>query len=92
MAECAGNFSVFITRCLTDFPDHDFYKHVLQVYDANTTNTEVLLGRLRLLEKSVIEENDDPAVLIGIIDNEYEFWKGLFFRMTAAIGQRNWPY
>lgn len=70
-----GRFSVFITRCLTDFPDHDFYKHVLQVYDANTTNTEVLLGRLRLLEKSVIEENDDPAVLIGIIDNEYEFWK-----------------
>lgn len=71
----AHDFSVFITRCMTDFPENDFYKRALNEYEQSTANVEILLGRLELLKKWTVNPEDDPRVLLGIIDNEYAFWK-----------------
>ena len=71
----ASKFSTFITRSLTDFPEIPFFKRVLKEFDENTQNIDVLVGRLKLLEKRTVDENDDPMVLISIIDNEYAFWR-----------------
>ena len=71
----AGRFATFITRCLTDFPEISFFKRVLREFDENTQNIDVLFGRLNLLKKRTVDKNDDPMVLISIIDNEYAFWR-----------------
>lgn len=71
----AEKFSVFLTRCLTDFPENPFYRRVLQINDETTQNTEVLIGRLSMLRKRGLKKGDDPAVLTAIIDNEYAFWR-----------------
>ena len=71
----ASKFAIFITRALTDFPEISFFKKVLKEFDENTQNIDVLLGRLNLLQKRTVDENDDPMVLISIIDNEYAFWR-----------------
>lgn len=79
----AHDFSLFITRCLTDFPKNDFYRHALNVYEGETHDLSVLQGRLELLKKRILHENDDPHVLQQIIDNEYIFWKDI------AVPQEN---
>lgn len=71
----AAFFSIFITRCLTDFPENDFYKNVLN--DTSRLDKNVLLGRLNLLRHWKIKDDDDPFVLYGIVRNEYEFWKSI---------------
>lgn len=71
----AASFSIFITRCLTDFPENDFYKKVLN--DTSRLDKNVLLGRLSLLKRNKIKDDDDPSVLYGIVRNEYAFWKGI---------------
>ena len=71
----ASKFSTFITHSLTDFPEIPFFKRVLKEFDENTQNIDVLVGRLNLLEKRTVDENDDPMVLISIIDNEFAFWR-----------------
>lgn len=74
---CAADFSVFITRCMTDFPEQEFYKRALNQYEASTDDLHVLSGRLELLKKWIIQDNDDPLVLLDIIQNEYEFWRAV---------------
>lgn len=73
----AHGFSVFIARCMTDFPENDFYRHALNVYEQGTADVSVLGGRMEMLKKWIIHENDDPHVLQEIIDNEYAFWRGI---------------
>lgn len=73
----AREFSTFIIRCRMDFSSEPFYEHVLQIYDANTQNMDVLFGRMNLLQKFEINESDDPEVLLDIVDNEYSFWKSI---------------
>lgn len=68
----ASKFSTFITRSLTDFPEIPFFKRVLKEFDENTQNIDVLVGRLKLLEKRTVDENDDPMVLISIIATVYK--------------------
>lgn len=76
----AASFSTFITRCLTDFPENDFYKKVLN--DTSRLDKNVLLGRLNLLNSKKIKEDDNPSVLYDIVRNEYEFWKGIIIPET----------
>lgn len=73
----AHDFSIFITRCLTDFPQNVFYRHALNVYEKETHELSVLQGRLELLKKRIIHENDDPHILQQIVDNEYAFWRDI---------------
>ena len=73
----AADFTIFITRCMTDFPKNDFYNHALNVYDHSTGNIEILLGRLEILKRRIIKDEDDPVVLYSLICNEYEFWKSV---------------
>lgn len=73
----AADFTVFITRCLTDFPKNDFYPYALNVYDYSTGDIEILLGRLEVLKRWVIQDEDDPIVLYSLVCNEYEFWKSV---------------
>lgn len=71
----AERFSIFLTRCLTDFPENPFYRRVLKLYDETTQNQDILIGRLAMLRKRERQRGDDPAVLTAIIDNEYAFWR-----------------
>lgn len=73
----AHDFSVFLTRCLTDFPGNQFFKDAVNVYDKATDNVDVLKGRLELLQHNIIHEDDNPRVLINIIANEHEFWNSI---------------
>jgi hypothetical protein len=73
----AADFTIFITRCLTDFPENDFYQKALNVYDRSTGDIEILSGRLEVLKRWIIKDEDDPAVLYGLVCNEYEFWKSV---------------
>lgn len=73
----ASDFVIFITKCLTDFPDNAFFIKALNVYDDTTKDIEVLTGRLNILKRWNIKEEDDPAVLYRLVWNEYEFWKSV---------------
>ena len=80
----SADFSVFITRCLTDFPENNFYKKALNKYESSTLDINVLFGRLDMLKKWVINENDDPVVLYNLVHNEYEFWKSIVIPETEG--------
>lgn len=73
----AADFTIFITKCLTDFPDNAFFIKALNVYDDTTKDIDVLTGRLNVLKRWEIKEDDDPAVLYKLVWNEYEFWKSV---------------
>ena len=73
----AADFTLFITRCLTDFPENDFYQYALNVYDHSTEDVEILTGRLEILKRWIIKDEDDPVVLYSLVCNEYEFWKSV---------------
>lgn len=73
----AHDFAVFIERCLTDFPENEFYGRVLNVYRESTHACHVLAGRLELLKKWMLKPGDDPYVMLGIVENEYEFWRSI---------------
>lgn len=73
----AHSFSLFIARCLTDFPENDFYNRALNAYQKSTGNKEYLIGRLELLRGRKLSRSDDPMVLFGIVENEHEFWKSI---------------
>jgi hypothetical protein len=49
----------------------------LNIYDHSTGDIEILSGRLEMLKKWIIKEDDDPAVLYSLVCNEYEFWKSV---------------
>lgn len=55
----AYDFSIFITRCLADFPENGFFKKALNAYDASTKDYKVLLGRLEMLKRRIIKDEDD---------------------------------
>ena len=69
----ASKFATFIIRSLTDFSEIPFFKRALREFDENTQNIDVLFGRLKLLEKRTVDENDDPIIVVFIINNEYIF-------------------
>lgn len=73
----AHSFSVFIARCMTDFPENEFYRKALNDYSRSTRDAKILAGRLELLRQKKLGINDDPAVLYEIIENEHEFWKSI---------------
>lgn len=67
-------FSIFITKCLMDFEDQDFYKQAINAYNASTVDTDVLMGRLSFLQNRLIQKGEDPRVFWDLIDNEHAFW------------------
>ncbi len=69
------SFSTFITRCLSDFPDNDFYRKALNSFQLNTDDIEVLKGRVELLRNEYLRKDVDDKVVIDLILNEFEFWK-----------------
>lgn len=73
----AHDFSIFIARCMTDFPENECFCRAINVYKQSANECKVLFGRLELLRKWEIQEGDDPYVLLNIIANEYEFWKAV---------------
>lgn len=73
----ASDFTLFITRCLTDFPENDFFQRALNAYDQSTEDINALLGRLEILKRWVIKDDDDPIVLYRLVCNEYDFWKSI---------------
>lgn len=75
--DAAADFSVFITRCLMDFKDIEFYKNAINAYKASTADTDVLIGRLAMLQNHLIQEGEDPRVYWDLIDNEHIFWNSV---------------
>ncbi len=73
----AQDFSVFIRRCMTDFPGNDFYTKALNIYEESSRDYQVLVGRLELLRKSHFCATDNYSVEKKIIFNEYAFWKAI---------------
>lgn len=73
----ASSFSVFIARCLMDFPEEPFYKKALNSSYPSAKDLEVLVGRLGLLQGRQIQEGEDPEVFWELIDNEYAFWHSI---------------
>ena len=73
----AAPFSVFISKCLMDFGDQDFYKQAINAYNVSTEDIEVLSGRLDFLQNRLIQKGEDPSVFWGLIDNEYAFWSSV---------------
>lgn len=70
-----NEFSTFITRCLSDFPNHEFYRKALNSLQPNTDDIEVLMGRVGLLRNEYLRKDIDDNVAINLILNEFEFWK-----------------
>lgn len=75
--DCPSDFSIFVTRCLMDFENCEFYKKALNAYENNTNDIDELLGRLNLLKGRSIAKDEDPSVLLEIIENEYQFWESI---------------
>lgn len=73
----ARNCSDFIQKCLTDFPENDFYKNALNAFEQKNIDVKALLGRLELTKNKILTEKDNPDVLIRIIENEHDFWRSL---------------
>ena len=73
----AAAFNVFIMRCMMDFPDQVFYRESLKAYKASTTDIEVLVGRLGMLQGRLIQKGEDPKVYWDVIENEYQFWSSV---------------
>lgn len=72
-----ASYATFITRCLMDFPDQDFYQESMNAYKLSTTDYDVLLGRLHMLQNRFIQKNEDPRVFWNIIKNEHTFWSSI---------------
>ena len=68
------DFSRFLIRCMSDFPELNFFMHALNVYNKATEDIEVLKGRLSLLEDRWIQPGEDPQAFFRLIDNEHKFW------------------
>lgn len=73
----ASAFNIFITRCLMDFSDQEFYKRAINAYEVSTVDADVLLGRLGFLNNRLIQKGEDPQVFWDLIDNEYKFWSAV---------------
>ncbi len=73
----AAAFSVFIARCMMDFPEQVFFTDALNAYKASTTDYDVLTGRLGMLRDRLIQKGEDPQVYWDIIDNEHNFWSSI---------------
>ena len=73
----AADFAIFITRCKTDFPGERFYDEALNAYNQSTLNNDVLFGRLKMLERRKINQQEDPFVNLEIIENEHRFWSSI---------------
>lgn len=70
----AAPFNTFITRCLMDFSDQEFYKRALNAYSFSTTDIELLQGRLTFFKNRLIQKGEDPQAFWELIGNEYAFW------------------
>lgn len=68
------DFSRFLIRCMSDFPEQNFFMHALNAYNKATEDIEVLKGRLSLLEDRWIQPGEDPQAFFRLIDNEHKFW------------------
>lgn len=68
-----NNFSTFITRCLSDFPDNEFYRKALNSLQPNIDDIEVLKGRVELLRNEYLRKDADDNGVINLILNEFEF-------------------
>lgn len=68
---------LYIQMFVEAWINNDFYQHALNVYDHSTGDIEILSGRLEVLKRWIIKDEDDPAVLYGLVCNEYEFWKSV---------------
>ena len=75
----ASAFHIFIMRCMMDFPEHEFYKNAINAYKTSTSDYDVLVGRLDMLDGRLIQKGEDPRVFWEIIDNEYRFWNSVEF-------------
>lgn len=73
----ASSYAIFITRCLMDFPDENFYRESMNAYKFSTTDEDVLIGRLDMLQNRLIQKNEDPKVYWNIIKNEHVFWSSI---------------
>ncbi len=72
-----SHFSIFIKRCLMDFPVQAFFKDALNAYDKSAFDYKILVGRYELLQGGLIQSGEDPQVYLDIIDNEYSFWSSI---------------
>ena len=72
-----ASYATFITRCLMDFPDQDFYLESMNAYKSSTTDYDVLIGRIHMLQNRFIQKNEDPKVFWNIIKNEHSFWSSI---------------
>lgn len=70
-------FAVFLRRCIGDFPYNDEFFKMLDKCSERTTNRNVLLARLSLLQHTVIAPEDDVSMILQHLDREYEFWHSL---------------
>lgn len=73
----ARNCSDFIQKCLTDFPESVFYRKALNAFEQRNIDIKALAGRLELTKNKILTEKDNPDVLMGIIENEHDFWRAL---------------
>lgn len=69
------DFSIFIKRCINDFPSKPFYRNVLN--NVTLDDKESLVGRLELLKQRTIKDDEDPIIIFNIICGEYEYWKAI---------------
>ncbi len=70
-----NDFSTFITRCLSDFPDNKFYSQALNSLQPDTDDIMVLKGRIELLRNEYLRKKADTNVVMNLILNEFDFWK-----------------
>lgn len=73
----AADFSVFIKRCMMDFPEREFYTNAINAYRIGTKDIDVLIGRLQMLKPRLIQRGENPHAYWDVIDNEYGFWSNI---------------
>lgn len=71
------SFAIFLRRCISDFPYNDDFFQIIDNCAGRTTDRNVLLARLSLLQQTVIAPEDDVKAILQHLDREYEFWHSL---------------
>ena len=70
-----SDFSTFITRCLSDFPDNKFYRQALNSLTPDADDIKALKGRVELLRNEYLIKDANIDVVTELILNEFNFWK-----------------
>lgn len=73
----AASFSVFIAKCMMDFPEQIFFADAINAYKVSTNDYEVMQGRQKMLQNRKIQKGDDLQVYWDIIENEHKFWSSI---------------